>query len=77
MTMMKCSHCGKTFEEDTGTPQLNWNTISAGIAGAAVGAMAGSVVPGVGTAIGAVIGARTGIRTQENRFECPRCGKVV
>ena len=73
----KCSHCGQTFQEDPGTPQLNWHNVSAGIAGATVGAVAGSVVPGVGTVTGALIGARCAIRTMDNRFECPRCGTVV
>ena len=77
MGMLKCIHCGQTFQVDLGTPQMNWNNLSAGIAGAAVGAVAGSVVPGVGTVTGAFIGARSAIRTQENRFECPRCGTVV
>ena len=73
----KCRHCGHAFQEDAGSPQVNWNNISAGMVGAAVGAVAGSVVPGVGTVTGAFIGARSAIRTQETRFECPRCGAVV
>ena len=78
MKTFKCRHCGYAFQEDAGSPQLNWHNLSAGLAGAAVGAVAGSVVlPVVGTVTGALIGARSAIRTQENRFECPRCGRVV
>ena len=73
----KCNHCGQTFQEDPGRPQLNWHNISAGIAGAAVGAVAGSVAPGVGTVTGALIGARSAIRSMEDRFECPRCDTIV